>query len=74
MKLLLLINLFIFSFVGIQAQVTNSSYVTKFDEKVLQLSIVVPIDRAEVWKHFTTDKGLQKWIAPVVKTNMKIGG
>lgn len=73
-KLLLSISLFIIPFVGIQAQVTNSSYITKFGEQALQLSIVVPSNREEVWKLFTTAKGLEKWIAPVVKTNMKIGG
>lgn len=71
---LLLLCLFGNSFSGIQAQVTNSSYVTKFGEKVLQFSIVVPASKLEVWKLFTTDKGLEKWIAPVVKTNMKTGG
>ncbi len=76
-KAVLLIILIIISFagiVGIQAQVNNSSYVTEFGEKVLQLSVIVPAPREEVWKLFTTDKGLEKWIAPVVKTNMKIGG
>ena len=73
-KALLLLSLFVIPFFGIQAQVVNSSYVTKFGEKALQFSIVVPADKIEVWKLFTTDKGLEKWIAPVVKTNMKIGG
>ncbi|REG78400.1 SRPBCC domain-containing protein [Algoriphagus antarcticus] len=73
-KLLILFSLFSIPFVGVQAQVTNSSYVTKFGEKTLQFSIEVPISKAEVWKLFTTDKGLEKWIAPVVKTNIKIGG
>lgn len=73
-KLLLVIGLAIISFVGINAQVTNSSYVTNYGERVLQLSVVVPKNRAETWSLFTTDNGLKKWIAPVVKTNMKIGG
>ena len=71
---LLLINFFIIPFFGINAQVTNSSYVTEFGEKALQFSIEVPTARIEVWKLFTTDKGLEKWMAPVVKTNMRIGG
>ncbi len=73
-KTFLLLSLFIVPFFGIQAQVINSSYVTKFGEKALQLSIIVPTNKVEVWKLFTTDKGLEKWIAPVIKTNMKIGG
>lgn len=73
-RVLLLVIVLVISVVDIQAQVINSSYVTKFGEKALQFSIIVPTDKAEVWKLFTTDKGLEKWIAPVVKTNMKIGG
>ena len=73
-NILLLISLIIIPFVGIQAQVTNSSYVTNFGEKALQFSIEVPTNKAEVWKLFTTENGLEKWIAPVVKTNIKIGG
>jgi|JI6StandDraft_1071083.scaffolds.fasta_scaffold00651_17 uncharacterized protein YndB with AHSA1/START domain len=72
--LLLFISLCITPFIGIQAQVNNSSYVTKFGERALQFSIEVPASKVEVWKLFTTEKGLEKWIAPVVKINMKIGG
>ncbi|MEO5946414.1 MAG: SRPBCC domain-containing protein [Chitinophagaceae bacterium] len=73
-KVLLLISIYIIPFVGLQAQVTNSSYITKFGERALQFSIVVPTNKVEVWKMFTTDEGLEKWIAPVVTTNIKIGG
>src|SRR6185312_2250804 len=58
----------------IHAQVTNTSYVTQYGEKVLQYSIVVPADIPETWKLFTTDKGLKRWIAPVAKIDMRIGG
>ena len=64
----------IISCLGTNAQVTNTSYITSFGEKALQFSIIVPASRAEVWKLFTTEEGLIKWIAPVVKTNMKMGG
>lgn len=73
-KVLSIISLFIIPFTGILAQVTNSSYVTKFGEKVLQFSIIVPTSRLEAWKLFTTDEGQEKWMAPVVKSNIKIGG
>ena len=73
-KVLLLIILFFNPFFGIQAQVINSSYVTQFGEKALQFYIIVPTKKVEVWKLFTTENGLEKWIAPVVKTNIKIGG
>jgi uncharacterized protein YndB with AHSA1/START domain len=74
MKKLLLIFVFGQLIINAQAQVTNSSYVTQYGEKVLQLSIVVPININETWKLFTTDEGLKKWIAPVAKIDMKIGG
>ena len=59
---------------SLNAQVSNTSYVTQYGEKVLQLSIIVPATVKEVWKLFTTDEGLKKWIAPVAKIDMKIGG
>lgn len=62
------------AFNSLTAQVTNTSYVTQYGEKVLQLSIVVPTNADEVWKLFTTDEGLKKWIAPVAKIDMKTGG
>ena len=57
-----------------KAQVANTSYVTQYGDRVLQLSVVVPIDIRETWKLFTTDEGLRKWIAPIAKIDMKIGG
>ncbi|MGN6542248.1 MAG: SRPBCC domain-containing protein [Ginsengibacter sp.] len=59
---------------SLNAQVSNTSYVTQYGDKVLQLSIIVPATVKEVWKLFTTDEGLKKWIAPVAKIDMKIGG
>jgi len=56
------------------AQVTNSSYTTQYGERVLQLSITVPMKKNEVWTLFTTDEGLKKWIAPVAKIDMRTGG
>ncbi len=69
-KAILIFTLFIIPYIGIKAQVINSSYVKEFGEKALQLSIIVPNTKAEVWKLFTTDKRL----ATVVTTNIKIGG
>ena len=59
---------------SVNAQVSNTSYLTQYGDKVLQLSIIVPATVKEVWKLFTTDEGLKKWIAPVAKIDMKIGG
>lgn len=71
---IILLGFIFIPFNGIKAQVTNSSYITSFGEKALQFSIIVPASRADVWKLFTTEEGLKKWIAPVVKTNLKTGG
>src|SRR6476661_11131283 len=73
-KLLLTIILVLYAFYPLNAQVTNTSYVTQYGEKVLQLSIVIPASMEETWKLFTTDDGLKKWIAPVAKIDMKTGG
>jgi uncharacterized protein YndB with AHSA1/START domain len=59
---------------NINAQVTNSSYTTQHGEKVLQLSIIIPINKKDAWNLFTTDDGLKKWIAPVAKIDMRTGG
>ena len=59
---------------NLNAQVANTSYITQYGEKVLQLSITVPINVKEAWKLFSTDEGLKKWIAPVAKIDMKMGG
>ena len=56
------------------AQVANNSYINQYGEKVLQLSIIIPLDKKNAWKLCTTDEGLKKWIAPVVKITMKTGG
>ncbi|MGB3077702.1 MAG: hypothetical protein WBB31_01385 [Saprospiraceae bacterium] len=60
--------------VTVNAQVNNSSYVTQYGEKVLQLSIIIPMDKKEAWKLFSTEEGLKTWIAPVVSITMKTGG
>ena len=73
-KIFLLVILGQLAFPHVNAQVANTSYVTQYGEKVLQLSIVVPANVREVWKLFTTDEGLKKWIAPVAKIDMKMGG
>ena len=60
--------------ININAEITNSSYVTQYREKVLQFSIIVPMNKKDAWNLFTTDEGLKKWIAPVAKIDMKTGG
>lgn len=74
MKKIFILILGYLIFNSINAQVANTSYVTQYGEKVLQLSIVIPENIKEAWKLFTTDEGLKKWIAPVAKIDMKVGG
>jgi hypothetical protein len=73
-KFYLLIFWGAFAFSDSNAQVTNSSYVTQYGEKVLQLSVIIPMDKKDAWKLCTTDDGLEKWMAPVVRIVMKTGG
>ena len=73
-KFLILMALCILTYSESNAQVTNSSYTTQYGERVLQLSVIVPMKTKEVWKLFTTDEGLKKWLAPVAKIDMKTGG
>jgi len=56
------------------AQVENTSYVNKSNEKVLQLSIIVPVEVQEAWNYFTIDSKLAKWIAPIAHIELKSGG
>ena len=56
------------------AQVDNTSYVNQSGEKVLQLSIVVPLDVKHAWEYFSTDSKLAEWIAPVAHIELKSGG
>jgi hypothetical protein len=75
-KLMKFISLLLALCIGItsKAQVENTSYINKSNERVLQLSIIVPIDVKETWKYFSTDSGLVKWIAPVAHIELKNGG
>lgn len=64
----------VLSGITIQAQVTNTSYLNQSNEKVLQLSVLVPLDVKEVWKYFSSDSKLTEWIAPVAHIELKNGG
>lgn len=56
------------------AQVNNTSYVNKSKNKVLQLSIILPMELPAAWEYFTVDSNLVKWIAPVAHIELKPGG
>jgi len=59
---------------SLKAQVQNTSYINSSNEKVLQFSMVVPLDIKEAWKYFSTDAKLAEWIAPVAHIELKNGG
>ena len=54
--------------------VVNISYTTQTDEKVLRLDVILPLEKTEIWKIFTTDDELIQWIAPVAHIELKTGG
>ena len=54
--------------------VRNTSYVTKSGERVLRIETVVPSSTENVWKAWTIPQELNKWIAPVVAIDLRIGG
>lgn len=74
MKKIVSILVILFNFLCLHAQVIESSYKTLTGEKVLQMSIVIPVNRDEAWKLFTDDSQLVKWIAPVAHIELRTGG
>lgn len=70
----LLISLLLLLSLGFGQGVQNTSFTTSTGERVLRLEIVTPIAKEEAWKLFSTEKGLKKWIAPVVSLDFRVGG
>lgn len=73
-KTSLFLTLCLISSITSKAQVENTSYINQSNEKVLQLSIVVPLDKKEVWAFFSQDAKLSQWIAPLAHIELKSGG
>ncbi|RYY45491.1 MAG: hypothetical protein EOO06_16440 [Chitinophagaceae bacterium] len=73
MKWILSLLTLLFS-TGSKAQVENTSYINASNERILQLSMIVPLETKEVWKYFSTDSKLSEWIAPVAHIELKNGG
>jgi len=42
--------------------------------RVLTHEAIVHAPVADVWRHFTTDEGAQRWMAPKVKVDLRVGG
>ena len=64
-----------FSNLTVQSQILkNTSYKNQSDEKVLRFECVLPVNLTDAWNLFTTDKKLEKWIAPLAHIELKTGG
>ena len=59
---------------GAHGQVVNTSHQTQSGEKVLRFEFIIPLSKQEAWNLFTTDKELEKWIAPKAHIELKNGG
>lgn len=74
MRIATLVIVFFLNNMYLCAQVDDSSYITSTGERVLQMSIVIPVDREAAWDLFTKDSELVRWIAPVAHIELKTGG
>lgn len=54
--------------------VINKSFIASNGEKFLRFEMVINASPEETWKLFSTEEGMKKWAAPVVKLDFKIGG
>lgn len=59
---------------GLQAQVSNTSYVSDGGERVLQHTVEIEASPAEVWAAFTTTEGVRSWVTPVAQVDFRMGG
>jgi uncharacterized protein YndB with AHSA1/START domain len=54
--------------------VLNTSSASAAGERTMQLSVVVPASRAEVWAAFTTSDGYRSWATPLASVELKVDG
>ncbi len=54
--------------------VENSGFVEADGDRVMQLSILVPAPRSEVWTAFTTSAGYRTWATPLAFVDLKVDG
>ena len=54
--------------------VHNTSYMTQSGERVLRIETLLPVPPGRVWEAWSTDAGLQGWIAPVAHIDLRTGG
>ncbi|MCR5879002.1 SRPBCC domain-containing protein [Phenylobacterium sp. J367] len=55
-------------------EVADGSYVDGKGERVLRLSLVVPVERAKAFDAFSTAEGYRAWATPVAQVDLKVGG
>jgi uncharacterized protein YndB with AHSA1/START domain len=55
-------------------EVVDSSSVEPDGGKVLQLAVVIPVERSRVWRQFTTTEGYKAWAVPVGAVDFRLGG
>lgn len=54
--------------------VIDTSWATATGDRTMQLSVVVPAARAEVWAAFTTSDGYRSWATPLASVELKVDG
>lgn len=54
--------------------VVDSSYVRPDGERVLELSIVLPVPLEQAWDAFTSEAGFRAWGAPAAWIDLRVGG
>ena len=55
-------------------EVADTSFTEANGDQVLQLSLVVPAARKDVWARFTTVEGYRAWATPFAKIDFGVGG
>lgn len=55
-------------------EVADTSYTEPNGDKVLQLALVVPAARNDVWARFTTSEGYRAWATPLASIDFRVGG
>lgn len=55
-------------------EVADTSFTEASGDKVLQLSLVVPAARKDVWARFTTAEGYRAWATPLARIDFGVGG
>jgi len=54
--------------------VYTTNWVTESKERVLRVESIISASPRDVWKAFSTEEGLKKWMSPVIALDLKIGG